>query len=67
MPREREGYRENYEMLLDRFPGKVMLTLREVSHMFEIDPRTAAKRYPFQNRTISIPTLARCMCPKEER
>ena len=31
MPREKESYRDNLERLMDRFPGKEILSLTEVS------------------------------------
>lgn len=58
--RECEGYRENYEMLLERFPGKIILSKKEVALGFGLNPKTVAKRYPFNaDNTISIATLAR--------
>lgn len=60
MSSEREGYRENYEMLLDMFPGKVVLSKQEVAKAFGIDARTAAKRYQIgKENSISLATLAR--------
>jgi hypothetical protein len=58
--KEREGYRENYEMLLEMFPGKIILTRQEVAKAFGIDPRTASKRYQIgADNSISIASLAR--------
>ena len=31
MPREKESYRDNLERLMDRFPGKEILSFTEVS------------------------------------
>lgn len=62
---EMEGYRENYQMLLEKFNGKILLTKIEVAKGFEITEKTAAKRYPFNSdNTISIATLARYLCGK---
>jgi hypothetical protein len=62
MPREKETYRDNLELLLEFFPNKKILTVGDVSKFAGCDPRTAAKRYPFdKNRTISVATLARTM------
>ena len=30
MPREKEAYRDNLERIMDRFPGKEVLTLQDV-------------------------------------
>ncbi len=63
MAREKEGYRENLEFLLEKFPGKVVLNKKEVALGFGINQRTAAARYPFnKDNTISIATLARYLC-----
>lgn len=62
MAREREGYRENYEMLLEMFPNKIILTRQEVAKAFDIDPRTAARRYQIgADNSISIASLARLL------
>lgn len=58
--REKEGYRENYEMLLEKFGGKIILNKKEVAKAFGISFPTATRRYPFnKDSTISIATLAR--------
>ena len=62
MVREREGYRDNYEMLLEMFPNKIILTRQEVAKAFEIDPRTAAKRSRIgADNSIRIASLARLL------
>ena len=40
MAREKEGYRENLELLGEAFPGKKMLTVEEVSAYLGCDRRT---------------------------
>lgn len=40
MAREKEGYRENLELLGEAFPGKKMLTVEEVSDYLGCDRRT---------------------------
>ena len=40
MAREKEGYRENLEILGEVFPGKKMLTVEEVSDYLGCDRRT---------------------------
>ena len=62
MPREKEAYRDNLELLLQMFPEKKVLNIKDVSRFAGCDYRTAAKRYPFdKNKTISIATLARAL------
>lgn len=62
MSRERAEYRDNYEALLERFQGRMLLTARDVAAYCGIDPRTAQKRYAISRKGITIPTLARRMC-----
>lgn len=37
---EKEGYREQLELLLKMFPNRVTLTVREVAQAMSCDPRT---------------------------
>lgn len=59
MPREKETYRDNLEMLLRSFPDKKLLNKQQVADYLGIDRRTATKRFTFKDNLISIATLAR--------
>lgn len=59
MPRERTGYRENLQDILEFFDGKRLLTVGEVkTYTGLLDNRTLKKRFPFSNGYISAATLA---------
>lgn len=63
MPREKEGYRDNLELLNARFPDHDMLTIAEVMQVTGYKSKdTVRKYYPFVNGRISKPALARKMC-----
>lgn len=65
MAREKEAYRDNLELLMQRFPGKSALNQSEVARYLGRDRRTVAKKYSFDKKkkgcrsTISIVVLAR--------
>lgn len=62
MARERESYRDNLERIIERFPGKEVLSVSEVSKYLKKDPRTVKRILPFKKGLgISIVTLARCL------
>ena len=42
---EKTFFRENYEILREMFPGKMVVSNSEVAKAFGIDPKTAKKRY----------------------
>lgn len=65
MGREREGYRENLELLEQRYPGRMLLTIEEVMEVTGYTSRTTVKKYLgkyFVNRRISKTHLARYLC-----
>ena len=70
---EKQGYRENLELLLDKFPDKVAISVKEASAVLgrsESSVRDAMKRrrdpLPFKKLggsvVIPLPQLARWMC-----
>lgn len=62
MPREKEGYRANLEMLMEAFPGRLTVKATELSKWFGQDVRTIKRYYPIKpDGTISLVTLARCL------
>lgn len=46
MPREREAYRDNLERIIERFPGKEILTYRDVCAFLGKDYKTVKKIFP---------------------
>lgn len=59
MPRERTGYRENLQDVLEFFNGKRLLTMGDVKEYTGMkDTRALHKRFPFSNGYISAATLA---------
>ena len=62
MPREKEAYRDNLEMLMQVFPGRLKVKATELSRYFGQDVRTIKRHYPISDDgTISLATLARCL------
>ena len=58
--REKEGYRETLEFIVNRTGGRTMLTLKDVRELTGIkDNRTLKKRYSFNGGYISATRLAR--------
>lgn len=65
MAREKEGYRENLELLNVRFPEHDMLTSEEVMQVTGYRKRDTVMRHlgdKFVNNRISKVYLARYMC-----
>lgn len=59
MPRERIGFRENLQDVLEFFNGKRMLSVGDVmKYTGFADNRTVNRRFPFTNGYISATTLA---------
>lgn len=70
MSRERTGYRENLQDILEFTGGRRLLTYEDVKKYTGLgDNRTVRRRFPhFVNNTISAATLALCLSggkPKE--
>lgn len=70
MSRERTGYRENLQDILEFTGGRRLLTYADVKKYTGLaDNRTIRRRFPyFVGSTISAPTLALCLSggkPKE--
>ncbi len=62
MPREKEDYRNNLELIIEKFPGKNTLTAKEVAEFLGRDVRTVNKIFDFKKGIgISIATLARAL------
>jgi len=60
--RERAGYRENLQDILEFFGGRRLLSVRDVCAYTGIkDYRTAQKKFPFSENRISACTLANVM------
>ena len=54
MSRERYGYRENLQDILEFFGGRRVLTIADVKRYTGLhDYRTLKSRFPFQNNSIS--------------
>ena len=65
MAREKEGYRENLEILNELFPGAVMLNMNQVMSVIGCaDRRTLMRKIPnnWVNNRLSKVYLARYMC-----
>ncbi|WP_312645353.1 hypothetical protein [Hydrogenoanaerobacterium sp.] len=61
MPREKESYRDNLELILASFPGKSMLNKKEVATFCGLDYATVNKLFEFTHNYISVAKLARQM------
>lgn len=65
MPREIDGYRENLELLNNRFPDHDMLTAEEVRQVTGFSDMRTVKKYfgnHFNGNRISKVHVARFMC-----
>ena len=65
MAREKEGYRDNLELLNVRYPDHDMLTVEEVMQVTGIRTKDTVRKHLGQfyvNRRISKVALARYMC-----
>lgn len=65
MAREKDGYRENLELLNTRFPDHDMLSIEEVMQVTGYTNRETVKKHlgaMFKNHRISKVFLARYMC-----
>ncbi len=60
MPRERKGYRDQLESILERYPDRECLTPQEVADYCGRDVRTVTRLFPFvgQGRTRFITRTA---------
>lgn len=65
MAREKDGYRDNLELLNTRYPDHDMLTIEEVMQVTGIRTKDTVRKHLGQfyvNRRISKVALARYMC-----
>ena len=68
MAREKEAYRDNLERILEAFPGKEIITQKELARWLHMDSRTVKATFPMkgggtQGATcwIFVASLARAM------
>ena len=65
MGREKEGYRENLEILNTRYPDHDMLSIEELMQVTGYTSKNTVRKYfgkMLVNKKISKATLARYMC-----
>lgn len=65
MAREKEGYRENLEILNNRFPDHDMLSIEEIMQVTGIRSMTTVRKYFGEKmvlKRLSKAALARYMC-----
>jgi len=63
MSREKEGFRDNLERLDAFFPGKEMLTVKDVARFEGCCRQTASRRYRYNaHKLISKADYARQIC-----
>ena len=68
MPRERVGYRENLQDILEFSNNRRLLTLEDVRLYTGFrDNRTLKRRFPFKDGFISAATLALCLTGGETK
>ena len=58
---EKEAYRDNLERICEAFPGKELLTQKDVAGFVGMTEKTVPKHFPFKSNRISKATLARCL------
>ncbi len=62
MPREKESYRDNVELLREEFPGQIQLNKCVVAKYLGVDPRSVKKHVKVNEfGKISISDLARAI------
>lgn len=59
MPREKEGYRDNLELLIAFFPDKRLLTVQDISRWSGLTVETIKKHYFGERKYMSIAEVAR--------
>lgn len=59
MPREKELFRDNLQILNERFPDKFLLTSTEVVEFTGLERHTIKKKFKFDGRYITKTQLAR--------
>ena len=63
MPRERDGYRGNIELLNSRFPNHDMLCIEDLMQVTGYKSKdTVRKHFKLKNGRISKDAVARWMC-----
>ena len=59
MPREKENYRTNLEILMKLFPRRIAVKASELAKVMGIDTRTVKRKYQIgPSGMISLATLA---------
>ncbi|MCH5210405.1 MAG: hypothetical protein J1F01_05510 [Oscillospiraceae bacterium] len=64
MAREKPAYRDNLELLNERFPNKVLISFAELVRFFGLNRKTVRKwldEHDIEGNYFSIATLARAM------
>ena len=61
MGREKESYRDNLELILKMFPGKMLLRPRDVAEFTGLCKKTVVKKYEFKDGYISVAKFARAL------
>ena len=59
MPREKPGYRDNLERLIEYFPDREMLTRKDLCEFTGLSRPALANNYPFEGKYISKADFAR--------
>ena len=59
MPREKELFRDNLQILNERFPDKFLLTSTEVVEFTGLERHAVKKKFKFSGRYITKTQLAR--------
>lgn len=62
MPREHIDYRNNLELLLEAFPDKRVLMIKDVMAYTGRSRNFVKSRYCPESDSISLPALARKLC-----
>ncbi len=58
MPREKELFRDNLEILNEKFPSKFLLTAVEVAEFTGLERHTVKRNFKFNGRYITKTQLA---------
>ena len=68
MSREKEGFRENLQDILEFSGGRRLLTVTDVKAFTGLANHAAVKRrFPFKDNYISAATLALSLCGGEQK
>lgn len=68
MAREKEGFRDQYRALIERFPGREAITMKEAAQVLSVSLDAIAESSDFPKKKIGrrvivpLVSLARWMC-----